>query len=417
MFKLENKILYIGGLYDIISNYTTLINDGENDVLYLGTNKFGSRILGSILYEDDEEFYLRYIHSLISEKEYFDFINSSISLKTIIEKSETVFIVDKNYSLEIINTALIKITDLPNDFIPLENSYCPTFVHNNSLEYTFSLQGELADLHKAKPISVSETTTKVFNLIQTATTFLSELGIESNIYSEVAKAGSFELNFEIELKEDYKLFINSDSDIKKYLFEFFQYLFRFLPDEPNDVLKKDIIDSERFLAIKNNLKIIYENRNAKLNDEASEQKVIDLLNYSVDTLKDWNYNGFSNIAIKNRIDDQDSIPIGMIDYNFYNNVIDKVYNIEIEKKDDVIIIDENSEKYTIQVYSINKETGKGGAYYNTDDKITKISFHLKGRSDYHNTDFTKSLDENKKINIFGIGKWVNGILKHITIEL
>ena len=57
MFELKNRQLYINGLFDISDNYCSLINDNAIDLLYTGTNKFGSKILGSILFEDDENLY------------------------------------------------------------------------------------------------------------------------------------------------------------------------------------------------------------------------------------------------------------------------------------------------------------------------------------------------------------------------
>lgn len=417
MFSIENKLLHINGLYDIISNFTSLINDGDNDIIYIGTNKFGSKILGSILFEDDEEFYLRYIHTLISDLDLNQLLNQEVTLRNLFTKNETIFIVDKNYNGEILNNALIPITEFPEDFLPLENSLCPKFIQDNSLEYTFSLHGKLADLHKAEPLSISETNIRVFKLLTSVTTFLKDLDITPKIYSQVALAGSYELNYTIELKEDFNLFSKSNFDINKFISDFLSYLFNTLPKESDNVIKKDTIDSENLLNIKNELKNIYNSRQAFINDDSTEHRLIDLINYSVDSLKDFDYNGFNTIEIKNKLSNKSKLPIAIIKESFYDDVIEKVYDVEIEKKDDVILFDEQPKNYTIQVYSFNKETGKGYSYYNTDETINKVAIHLKGREDYHNTDFTRSLDENIKIEVYGIGKWVNNILKVITINL
>ncbi|WP_374363767.1 hypothetical protein [Cloacibacterium sp.] len=417
MFNINNTLLYIDGLYDIISNYTVLVNDGDNDIIYIGTNRFGTTILGSIVFEDDEEFYLRYVHTLVSSEDLNLFLNQKITLRELIKKNETIFIVDKKYNGDIIFSALIPINDFPENLLPLQNSFCPKFVKSKSLDYSFSLHGQLADLHKAEPLSVSETNTKIFNLLNSATTFLEDLGINHQIYSEVALAGSYELNFSIELSEDLNLFSQPNSDVNDFIADFLGYLFNVLPNESDNVIKTEIIKSEKLIEIREELKSIYEKRSLFINDESSEQRLIDLINYSVNSLKDFQYNGFSNIEIKNKIDNQTKIPIAFINKSYYDNVINKVYDIEIEKKEDVIILDETPKNYVIQMYSFNKESGKGSCYFNTDETINKVAIHLKGRSDYHNTDFTKSLDENIKIEVCGIGKWVNGTLKLITIDL
>jgi len=275
----------------------------------------------------------------------------------------------------------------------------------------------LADLHKADPLSISETNKKVFNLLDSATAFLNDLGISHNIYSEVALAGSYELNFSIELTEEINLFSKPNDDVNQFIADFLSYIFNVLPNEKDDVIKSEVIDSEKLIKVRNGLKSIYEKRQAFINDDSTEQKLIDLINYSVNSLKDLDYKGFDKIEIKNRIDNQIKLPIAIIEESFYNIVVDKVYDVEGEKRDDIIIIDEEPRKYTIQMYSFNKESGKGSSYFNTEETINKVGIHLKGKTDYHNTIFTQSLDENIKIEVEGIGKWVNNILKLITIEL
>ncbi|MBK9631965.1 MAG: hypothetical protein IPO62_13025 [Saprospiraceae bacterium] len=237
MFNIQNKQLYLSGLYDIVDNFCSLINDGDNDLLYVGTNRFGSKILGSILFEDDENLFLRYIHTVITDEIFFDFLNKKITLRDIIINSNSVFIVDKKYNNEIIDRALIPIENLPTDYIPLENSFCPSFAKHNTLDYTFSLKGELADLHKAEPLIMSSTNNKVYSLLNSATTFLEEINITTKIYSEVAEAGSFNLNFEIELNETTDLFTKSSDDIKKFIYNFLKYIFDKLPREPVNALK------------------------------------------------------------------------------------------------------------------------------------------------------------------------------------
>jgi hypothetical protein len=418
MFTIANKLpYYIDGLYDIVANFSSLLNDGHIDLLYTGTNKFSSKVLGSILYEDDEELYLRYIHTLISDETLNDFLNKKITLKEIVTQSEAIFIVDKDYNNNITYYALVPITEIPADFLPLDNSFCPDFIENNSLDYTFSLKGELADLHKAEPLAVSETNTKIYNLLNSATTFLSDLDIEHQIYSEVALAGSFELNFEIDLKEKQNLFSVSNKDIKEFIFNFFKYIFNKLPDEPVNTLKDADSTSENLDKITNELKEIYVRRSAFLNEEATEQRTIDLINYTVDSFKDVNYQGFNKIEVKNRLLNGDKMSVALIDENYYKNVADKVFIPESENKPDEIIFDEQPVMYKIQVYSLNKESGNGKAYYIFDEVVNKITFHLKGKDDYHGTVFTKSLDENIQIQIMGVGKRVNNNLKEITIDL
>ena len=417
MFDLKNRQLYINGLFDISDNYCSLINDGAIDLLYKGTNKFGSNILGSILYEDDENLYLRYIHTIVSDETLHDFLNRRVSLRSIINNSNSVFVVDKGYNNDIKNSALIPLDDLPNDYLPLENSYCPGFVKRNTFEYTFSLKGGLADTHKAEPLIMSDTNSKVFKLLNSATTFLNELDIQPKIYSEVALAGSFQLNFEIDLIEKINLFSKPSDDIKTFFYGFLNYLFEKLPNESQDVLKVEEKSSNELKSLFGEMKNLYNSRNLVFNDETFEQKVIDLITYSVDSVKDIEYRGYNKIEISNKLENGEVLPVALIKTDYYETVENKVFKPEEKEKPDEIIIDEIPKNYRIQVYQLNKETGNGGAYYLVNDNVSKIGLHLRGKNDYHGTVYTKSLDEDISIDILGLGKWVNGVLKEITVNL
>lgn len=417
MFELKNRQLYINGLFDISNNYCSLINDGAIDLLYIGTNKFGSNILGSILYEDDENLYLRYFHTLVSDEMLHDFLNKRISLLNVINNSNSVFVVDKGYNNDIKDSAFIPLDELPIDYLPLENSYCPNFVKRNTFEFTFSLKGDLADAHKAEPLIMSDTNSKVFNLLNSATTFLNELEIKPKIYSEVALAGSFQLNFEIDLIEKKNLFSKSSNDIKSFFNVFLNYLFEKLPNESQDVLKVGGKSSNELKSLFRAMKKLYNSRNVVFNEEVFEQKVIDLITYSVDSVKDIEYKGYNKIEISNKLENGEVLPVALIKTDYYKTVESKVFKPEQKEKSDEIIIDETPKKYNIQVYQLNKETGNGGAYYLFNGNVSKISLHLRGREEYHGTDYTKSMDDNSSIETLGTGKFVNGVLKEITVDL
>jgi hypothetical protein len=417
MFNLPHKQLFIEGLFEIEDNYCCLLNDGDNDLLYIGTNKYGSKIIGSIVFEDDERLFIRYIQTILTDDVFYNFLNTKITLRDVFLKHNQIFVLDKNYQNETIDKDLISLKDFPNDYLPLENSFCPDFVKRNSLDYTFSLKGKLADLHKAEPLVMSSINSKIYSLLNSTTEFLNEINITTKIYSEVALAGSFKLNFEIELIESANLFSKSSDDIKKFIFDFLKFIFDKLPNEPNDSIINIESATEEFKKIYLELHQIYEIRNLNKSIVATEQKAIDLVTYSVDAFKDIDYLGFDRIEISNTLKGGEVLPVALINTDYYDSVSTKVFKPDQGKKSDIITLDDTPSLYKIQVYSLNKESGNGGAYYQVEQSITKIAIHLKGKSDFHGTVFTKSLDENKIIEIKGIGKRVNNILKEITINL
>jgi len=104
----------IRDFHKIVSNLYVLFNDGDNDVLYSGTNEYGNRILGAIVGEDDDNNSLRYIHFMVSDEQYFGFINRKISLRAILDKNESVFIVDKTHSGREISANLMPTEEIPS---------------------------------------------------------------------------------------------------------------------------------------------------------------------------------------------------------------------------------------------------------------------------------------------------------------
>ena len=84
MFKVEGHKTLIKDLHKIVNNKLVLYNDGDYDIIYTGTNRFGNRILSCIMFDDDDEGFLRFINAIITEIQYEEFMNKKISLLEIL---------------------------------------------------------------------------------------------------------------------------------------------------------------------------------------------------------------------------------------------------------------------------------------------------------------------------------------------
>lgn len=415
MFDVKPHKVIIKGLHIIVDNFHSLINDGDNDIIYTGTNIYGNRILGSIVFEDDERNFLRYFHTIVTDKDYNLFFNRKISLRAILEASENFFIIDKDYNGNVIDYNLISFSDIPNDFLPLESSFCPSFLKEASLDYTFSLKGGLSDLHIAEPEVMSSVNSRFYSFLKASSRFVNQLNIKEHIYSQPAMAGSFELNFVVELKEEENLFTKPNNDIKAFLRQFYDYIFSVLPTEDNNALKSENIESLSFKAMEKSFAQIFQIRGFAMEEIAAEQKVIDLISYSIENLKEIEYTGFDRIELINKETNGDRLPVAIIDKDFYSSIENKIFKPESLVKEDVIEIDEFPTEYSIQVYQLNRESGKGAVYLSINNGIYKVLLHLRGRNNYDNTIFTKNMDEgNVIIKIKAIAKKVNGIVRIIT---
>jgi hypothetical protein len=419
LFEIKPYKTIIKDLHKVVSNLTVLFNDGDNDVMYTGTNKYGNRILGIIMFEDDEKGYLRYIHTLITDQQYSDFLSKKITLRGILENNESFFIVDKNYLNEETSSNLVYYSDIPEQFLPLKNSYCPDLIKEPSLSYSVSLKGNLADLHKTLPNELNEVNSKFSSFLSSATEMIHDFDLSREVYVESLMTGSFKINFRVELKqtEQLPLFNVPINNLSNFFEEYLIYVFKTLPNEDIDVFKKESITSPTFIHLEKSLSRIYEAANI-IPKKNIEQQLIDTLNYSIPHLKDLHFNkSFDRIEILNYDLSGQEFQIGLIDESFIPAVESKLFRTEEMNKEDIILYDESPTKYSIRVYQLNTETGNGGAYLQMDNTIEKISLHLRGRSNYDNTIYTRSMDAGNIIEIDGIGKKVNGKVKEITVQL
>ncbi|MBT1709265.1 hypothetical protein KK062_13565 [Fulvivirgaceae bacterium PWU5] len=420
MFELTGHKVIIQGLHKIVDNRLVLFSDGENDLLYTGTNIYGNRILGSIVFEDDDSRFLRFIHAIVTDQQYHAFLNRQLSLLGLLNGVESFFLVDFNYIGEEIDHALVSLNEIPEGFRPLQNSFCPDFVFEPTFNFAASLKGNESDSHKALPEDINSINTKFSQFLKSSTEFVSELDMERTLYVEALLAGSFQINFRVEVKRisQTSLFGVSSGNIKSFVTDLTKYIFNDLPNEQNDVFKSDTVESQDFKKLQDQLNSLYTERNIVLPQESIEQKLLDLIHYSIEPLKGIDYTkSFNRIEFVNLSEDGNKIPIAMVDENFIPSVEEKLYVLEKEIKADVTVFDEFAQEYNLQVYSFNTQTGKGGAWLKiADEKWERISLHASGKDNYENTPFTKSMDEGTIIVVNGIAKRVNDRYKQITVS-
>lgn len=404
----------------IVEKKRVLFNDGENDIIYTGLNKYNNRLLCFIMFEDDDNNFLRYTHMLVSERQYSSFINQQTSLREILETNESVFLVDLDYNLNELDQNLVYVSEIPQEYLPLEDSYCPDFIKESSFTYAVSLIGGLADSHKAEANELSNVSTHFSDFLKSSTSFIHDFDFENNIYVEALQAGSFKINFRVDIKKPAQLTLTdvSTDKINNFLSNYFRYFFNKLPNEDDAVFQSATVDSEDFQILEKELEKIYEEKSA-LPQGGVEQKLIDLINFSAAKIEDINYGGnFEEIKFAQSTVDDTDIPFGVIDSSFIPSIKDKIYDVSLFQAEPIIFIDEQPKEYVFQVYQFNTNSGKGSAYFtDAEGSVSKITVHAKGREDYKNTSFTKSMDEGKPFTFKGIGEYSDSKLKKIVCEL
>ncbi|KFF03878.1 hypothetical protein [Chryseobacterium luteum] len=410
----------------ITSNYTVLHFD-EYPILFTGTNKFGNKIIGSFCDEDDDKNSLIYFIVIVSEKDYGYFYKKKLSYRDLILNTKEIFVLEKTFNNTIINSYLLPTSEIPTDYIPLENSFIPEkFIVAETLNYSFSLKGKLADLHRGLVNDINSMNLKIYDYLNEASKTLAVFGISSRILSQPSQVGSYRLNFDIDIIPNPQLafFEAKKEKVTDFLNLYLNYISYKLPQEKNNFLNGNVDESENFSVVKDSFFEIFQSSNQEP-DPKSADVLIDGINTTAEKLSDISEFLKSNESF-------DTLEVGVVDYKdqfFSNGIIDRDYKNIVETKllysesianDIKVVTDETPKEYRILVFSINSESGKGLArlYTDSSENFSRIRLAInRNNKDLTHTIFTKSLNEDKVVTVSGIATIVDGIYKKLECYL
>jgi hypothetical protein len=109
---------------NIFSDYKVLHFD-EYPILFVGKNETHHNIIGSFLYENEDNNTLMFFHSIVSNALLLDFFQQKISYHELLKKAESIYKVEKNYNTQIIRSEKVKFTQIDKSILPLPSAYCP----------------------------------------------------------------------------------------------------------------------------------------------------------------------------------------------------------------------------------------------------------------------------------------------------
>lgn len=125
MFEI-NKNRNVASDLPIITDNFQVLHFDEFPILFVGVNQYGNKILGSLVCEDeDDDNLFRYFQLIVTDEVYFQFIDKKNSYLEVLENSSSIFVLDKDINNEIISTFHISFKEIPKDYLPLPNSFCP----------------------------------------------------------------------------------------------------------------------------------------------------------------------------------------------------------------------------------------------------------------------------------------------------
>ncbi|WP_157474546.1 hypothetical protein [Dyadobacter sp. Leaf189] len=435
MFEIDEKYKQEkeSDIFTIADNYQVFHFD-EFPILFSGTNIYGNRILGSLISEDEDGYLFHYMHFLVTDKEYVLFTKGVSTYRDLLLKKQLIYIVEKTINGELNQNFIIDVNLIPAEYLPLEKSFCPNVQSVLGLNYSFSLQGKLADVYSAIPKVAASITTSIESIFLNLLKPLNIPSIDPKLLLTVPSEGSFKINFRITVDRKGQLplfFGNQDESIQEYVQNFIEYLLNDFTSETELLLEREAnlnkvdfedlgIDKESKYSKKITSKLanVYQSIGLPYSKSA-EQKTMSSILKSVDHLDKIGEEigkGFIQIEVLGHDNNDKDISIGLINADFAEEIVEQIQYIEEYGK--VVEIDDEYQQYNLQIYDLNTDTRKGTAHIKNkyvDDIWDKPKIKIIGDSNLIKSTFTESLHLNKFITVSAKAKSVNGKFTYMDI--
>lgn len=403
----------------IVNGYRTLFHY-DRDVLFTGYNVYGMRILGSLSKSVRATRQLRYLHCVITERQYDEFINQRIGYSSILQKNKSVFIVDKTFDGDEVAIYYLNIGRVPVSYLPLHSFMRPLQYDEFSRIVTAKLQGGTANGHRVAADTLADIRGDLTELLQQPIQIASRKANRQrfSIFEHTNTPGSYAISFEIaqSSEPEHSLMIDAGNTLDQFIPAYLRYCFHDLLVESQIITEKDIQTSDSFATL-----IDFLRRMSNRSDESSEalrKRLLKSLLKAANSIADITSligPSFSNIVLLNGGPASTDV-IGVVDDRLDAEIKSAVETIENKIME--VSEDARPTEYYISIHHLNTDTRQGNAVVR--DKTAKISFrpkiHIGGHEDLVNTKYTQSLYQGIEVPVLGIARRVDGKIKKLEIE-
>jgi hypothetical protein len=407
-------------LIEIEDNYKILHFD-EFPILFIGTNKYGNKIIGSHLEEDDDNSEIFTLQTIITNNEYFDFINGKKSYLSILKESDSISVVIKSFNFKTKSAYDVDFSNLPEEYLPLDSSFCPETVKKHSLLYSISLKGKLADMNKARATEVSKIQNGFSDFVEDIIKSLKGFNAEPKALLQPYSLGSFRINLELDILQkgnktnmffqlatfdkflsDYIQYIGTDFHIDKELF---------FDSEQNN-------SSESLDKLEKSLTNLYDQAQVKKPENITKLLKEDIQNSitKFEKITEEVGENFETVEIIN-IHPESNHTLAFLNRDFSEKFQNAVQEIEVSTKG--IFEDMNHNEYHIYIYHLNTDTRIGNAFIkslNDEDKMCKPRIKIDGNESLEMTKYTESLHLNKWIKVSAKARKTADTFKYLNIK-
>jgi hypothetical protein len=399
----------------ITANYQVLHFD-EEPILFTGTNAYGNRIIGSLVEDDDEALISWCFHIIVDPGTYTDFRKRKVSYLQLLKNSHPVYLIERSFDGTSTKVYFLSFDEILEEYLPMEDSFCPEQKSKSTLTYSMRLKGALADANVAVPREISNIQTTFATQLESNLALLKNIVHEPPVVLQTAyTSGSFTLNFEIQVKTD-NMFIK-DEAVGTYVNGFLEYCTEYLPDEADRLYEQEVGKLPFLGHLIGDFERLYSQAGVTL-PVGYKEKVRDEVKKTSESLAEMTEaigEHFTTIEITNGTENPRAI--ACLDINFKKTIESVVESIQ--SKTQKVEEDPKPKRYEIYVYHLNKESRTGNAMIinETQDKtMSRPKIKISGDKPLDSTKYTESLHLNKPISVLAKAKKVDDKFRSLDIE-
>lgn len=413
MFELPEDRITTGTFHRFYANHRTLERDSELELLSTGTNESNAHIISSFLTYDDDADRAKYFHAVVSPRVFLGFMSGSKTLLDVLNDCLLLFVVEKDSDGNEFAAWMVGMDQIPEKYRPLPGSFCPVVSPVASLVYTAELSGGTANDHVLSKAAFTAAVEKLVDFFSESTHDLFErLRLRASILLRPPSIASFEMEFVLDVTQSDGALFAQAKDLDLLVKSIYSYMLVQLPKGGSAI----DTSTKEFAKLRTQAITVFEQQYMPVPKDVDDV-IVKSIKKSLPILSELDFGkDFDEVQIRNEVADvkQD---VGVVDPQYVEETRSLVDAIALEEADDVKI-DPNEKDYTVQVFYFNRDSGNGAAYYLVDQVTTKIKVYARGlKVGYSKTKFSHSLDTGKPVVVEGKGKWVNGELRSVTVQL
>jgi hypothetical protein len=127
---------------NISSDFETIIYE-DGPILYFGKNNQGNSIMGLSIDEDDKRQVKWFIHVPIDNATLLDFFLRKKSFLKILKEAKNLYLFERSYDAKCKVFYSLKFKEIPEEYLPLNDSLCPKFFIDKNCELIETLRLEI----------------------------------------------------------------------------------------------------------------------------------------------------------------------------------------------------------------------------------------------------------------------------------